>query len=229
MADHHFANNAFDLQERQKRAQIVDLYLEKHFPNPPMPIDYEDAYTLLIAVLLSARCTDAKVNQITPHLFKIAKTPQAMASLTADQVREIIRPCGLSPAKSKAIVELSKILVEQYKAQVPADFEALEQLPGVGHKTASVVMMHAFNVPSFPIDTHIHRLAQMWGLTDGRSVKQTEVDLKSLFPSSRWNRLCMQMGQYGRECCKAPGCNRLRSPLCQLCFPNNQIAFKSRR
>lgn len=214
---------------RQERARIVDTYLAQRFPNPPIPLHHKDPYTLLIAVLLSARCMDSRVNEITPKLFALADNPQDMARQPVTTVQDIIRPCGLSPAKSKAIVGLSQILIDEHNGQVPADLEALERLPGVGHKTASVVMTQAFHIPAFPVDTHIHRLAQMWGLTNGRNVAQTEKDLKSLFPAERWRSLHLQMIQYGREVCPSHGCNRLRSPLCQLCFPNNTVVFKSLR
>jgi endonuclease-3 len=212
----------------EKRAQIVDAFLEKTFPNPKIPLHHKDPYTLLIAVLLSARCLDSRVNEITPFLFEKADNPYAMAKLSIESVQTIIRPCGLSPAKAKAIVGLSKVLIEKHNGQVPETLEMLETLPGVGHKTASVVIVQAFNKPAFPVDTHIHRLAQMWGLTSGKNVKQTEVDLKKLFPETRWNKLHLQMIHYGREICPAKGCNRLRSPLCQLCFPKNTVTFKAK-
>lgn len=212
----------------EMRAKIIDDFLENAFPNPKIPLHHKDPYTLLIAVLLSARCLDNRVNEITPLLFQQADNPYAMSQLSIEYVREIIRPCGLSPAKAKAIVELSKILVKEYNGQVPDNLEALEKLPGVGHKTASVVMVQAFNKPAFPVDTHIHRLAQMWGLTSGKNVQQTEKDLKRLFPQHRWNKLHLQIIYYGREICPAKGCNRLRSPLCQLCFPQNTVAFKAK-
>lgn len=214
---------------REEKALIVDHFLAERFPNPPIPLHHKDPYTLLIAVLLSARCLDSRVNEITPNLFALADNPVAMAEQSIEVVQAIIRPCGLSPAKARGIVGLSKILVEEYNGRVPESLEALEALPGVGHKTASVVLVQAFNKEAFPVDTHIHRLAQMWGLTSGRSVAQTEADLKALFPPQRWNKLHLQMIQYGREICKSPGCDRLRSPLCQLCFPGCKIPFKSRR
>ncbi len=213
---------------REERAELVDSFLEKHFPNPPIPLLHEDPYTLLIAVLLSARCTDARVNLITPHLFALAKTPQAMARLSIGKVQAIIKPCGLSPQKASAIVRLSQILLDKYAGHVPNDLEALKSLPGVGHKTASVVLVQAFNQPAFPVDTHIHRLAQMWGLSSGKNTQQTEKDLKALFPKERWSSLHLQMIQYGRELCPARGCNRLRSPLCQLCFPDCKTPFKAK-
>lgn len=213
----------------QERAKIVDEFLAKTFPDPKISLNFKDHYTLLIAVLLSARCTDAKVNQITPKLFALADNPYDMVKLSVAQIQKIIQPCGLSPAKAKAIFELSHILINQYQGKVPNTFEELEKLPGIGHKSASVVMSQGFHQPAIPVDTHIHRLAQMWGLTTGKTRTQTEIDLKALFPPSRWNSLHLQMIHYGREICPARGCNRLRSPLCQACFPNNTIAFKSVR
>ena len=204
---------------RSERALIVMNRLEDLYPNPPIPLDHHDPYTLLIAVLLSAQCTDLRVNQVTPDLFGLANTPQAMSQVPVEEIQAIIRPCGLSPRKSKAISELSKILVNQYNSDVPADFEALESLPGVGHKTASVVMAQAFQGPAFPVDTHIHRLAQRWGLTGGKNVKQTEADLKKLFPSDRWNDLHLQIIFYGREHCTARGCDGTKCEICRSCYP----------
>jgi endonuclease-3 len=211
----------------QQRAKIVDEFLKKQFPHPKISLNFKDPYTLLIAVLLSARCTDARVNEITPKLFHLADDPFKMVKLSREEIQAIIRPCGLSPAKSKAIFELSHILINEHEGIVPDTFELLERLPGIGHKSASVVMVQAFGQPAIPVDTHIHRLSQMWGLTSGKSRVQTERDLKALFPPERWNSLHLQMIHYGREICPARGCNRLRSPLCQACFPNNRVAFKS--
>lgn len=179
--------------------------LEELYPNPAIPLDHTDAYTLLISVLLAARCTDKRVNEITPHLFSNASTPSQMLKMTVEEIREIIKPCGLSPAKSKAIYRLSEILVEKYNHEVPRDIELLEQLPGVGHKTASVVMSQAFGVPAFPVDTHIHRLAYRWGLSNGKSVEQTERDLKKVFPKDTWNKVHLQIIYYGREYSPARG------------------------
>ncbi len=173
--------------------------LDKLYPETPVPLDHTDAYTLLIAVLLSAQCTDERVNKITPHLFAKAKTPQEMIQLEVDEIREIIRPCGLSPRKSQAISELSTILIEKHKGEVPESFEDLEELPGVGHKTASVVMSQAFGHPAFPVDTHIHRLLTRWGITNGKNVEQTEKDAKALFPKASWNKLHLQIIFYGRS------------------------------
>lgn len=199
---------------RAQRAAIVGQRLEALYPQTPIPLDHQDPYTLLIAVLLSAQCTDQRVNQVTPALFALASTPQHMMQVPVDQIRAIIRPCGLSPRKSQAISDLSRILVETHHGQVPASFEALEALPGVGHKTASVVMAQAFGIPAFPVDTHIHRLAKRWKLTKGHNVEQTERDLKKLFPKDRWNRLHLQIIFYGREYCTARGCDGTRCPLC---------------
>ena len=183
----------------KEKAKYIISELERLYPNTPIPLDHTDNYSLLIAVLLSAQCTDKKVNEITPLLFKKADTPQKMVLLTVEEIRNIIRPCGLSPRKSKAIFELSKILIEKYEATVPCSFEALEALPGVGHKTASVVMSQAFGVPAFPVDTHIHRLLSNWGITSGKNVVQTEKDAKRIFPKEKWNKLHLQIIFYGRE------------------------------
>lgn len=193
--------------------------LEELYPETPIPLDHSDAYTLLIAVLLSAQCTDVRVNTVTPALFRLASDPYSMSQKPVGDVENIIRPCGLAPRKAKAIVELSRILVEHHMGEVPESFEALEALPGVGHKTASVVMSQAFGHPAFPVDTHIHRLAQRWGLSSGRNVTQTEKDLKSLFPISKWNRLHLQIIFYGREHCTARGCDGTVCLICRSCFP----------
>ena len=200
---------------RAERARIVAERLEALYPDPPIPLEHRDPFTLLVAVLLSAQCTDKRVNLVTPALFALADTPEAMMQVPVDQIREIIRPCGLSPRKSQAISGLSRILVTRHGGQVPADFSALEALPGVGHKTASVVMAQAFGVPAFPVDTHIHRLAHRWGLTRGKTVEQTERDLKKLFPKSQWNTLHLQIIFYGRESCTARGCDGRTCPMCR--------------
>jgi endonuclease-3 len=184
---------------KKETALYVVKELERLYPETPVPLDHSDSYTLLIAVLLSAQCTDKRVNLITPILFKRAKTPFDMVKLTVDEIREIIRPCGLSPRKSQAIFTLSEMLIEKYEGEVPQSFEQLEELPGVGHKTASVVMAQAFNTPAFPVDTHIHRLLTRWGLTSGKNVVQTEKDAKRLFPEHLWNKLHLQIIFYGRE------------------------------
>ena len=183
---------------KKEKAQYILTELERLYPETPVPLDHSDPYTLLIAVLLSAQCTDERVNKITPHLFAKAKTPQEMVQLSIEEIKEIIRPCGLSPAKSKAIHRLSELLLEHHEGIVPNAFEALEALPGVGHKTASVIMSQAFGVPAFPVDTHIHRLLTRWGLTSGKSVVQTERDAKTLFPKASWNKLHLQIIFYGR-------------------------------
>ena len=190
--------------------------LENLYPETPIPLDHQDAYTLLISVLLSAQCTDVRVNQVTPFLFAKADNPADMIKLSVEEIRDIIRPCGLSPKKSRAIHELSHILLEKYNGEVPQSFEALEALPGVGHKTASVVMSQAFGVPAFPVDTHIHRLATRWGLTNGKNVEQTEKDLKALFPEQTWNKLHLQIIFFGREYCPARGHKPENCPICSI-------------
>ncbi len=201
------------ITKKDKVRDIQDT-LNKLYPNPPIPLDHKDPYTLLIAVLLSAQCTDERVNKITPLLFKRADNPFDMVKLTIDEIREIIRPCGLSPAKSKAIFNLSQILIDKYGGEVPQTLEQLEELPGVGHKTASVVMIQAFDTPAFPVDTHIHRLAYRWGLSNGKSVEQTEKDLKRLFEKDTWNKLHLQIIYYGREYCPARGHKVDECPIC---------------
>ena len=214
---------------KAERATHIASRLEELYPETPIPLDHKDPYTLLVAVLLSAQCTDERVNKITPGLFEVAETPEAMAEVPVDTIREIIKPCGLSPRKSVAISELSKILVEQYGGEVPADIEALEALPGVGHKTASVVMSQAFGVPAFPVDTHIHRLAQRWKLTNGKNVVQTEKDLKRAFPEDSWNKLHLQIIFYGREYCSARGCDGTVCELCRELFPDRKRAVKTKK
>ncbi len=199
---------------KQEKAKEIGELLKKYHPNPPIPLKHQDPYTLLIAVLLSAQCTDERVNKITPLLFKKAKDVHQMAKLPVEEIREIIKPCGLSPRKSKAISELSKILIQKYKGKVPESFKELEELPGVGHKTASVVMSQAFGHPAFPIDTHIHRLAYRWGLSTGKNVEQTEKDLKKLFPEKTWNKLHLQIIYFGRSHCKARSHNPRDCPIC---------------
>ena len=209
---------------KKERVEFILQKLQSLYPAPPIPLQHKDAYTLLIAVLLSAQCTDERVNQVTPALFALADNPYDMAKVPVDKIQAIIRPCGLSPQKSKAISNLSKILVEKYQGQVPADWDALEALPGVGHKTASVVMSQAFGHAAFPVDTHIHRLAQRWGLTDGSNVVQTEKDLKRLFPEASWNALHLQIIYYGREFCSARGCDGTVCEICRTCYPNRKKA-----
>ena len=207
---------------QQQRADHLLHRLGELYPETPVPLDHKDPYTLLIAVLLSAQCTDVRVNQVTPALFALADNPRAMMNVPVAEIRTLIRPCGLSPRKSAAISALSEILVTRHGGAVPADFNALESLPGVGHKTASVVMAQAFGVPAFPVDTHIHRLATRWKLTSGKNVIQTERDLKNLFPREAWNRLHLQIIFYGREHCTARRCDGTSCLLCQELY---QIAY----
>lgn len=214
---------------KAERVDFILKRLQELYPEPPIPLDHKDPYTLLVAVLLSAQCTDERVNQVTPTLFARADSPEPMAEVPVEEIREIIRPCGLSPQKSKAIATLSRMLVEDHGGEVPADMDALERLPGVGHKTASVVMAQAFGVPSFPVDTHIHRLAQRWGLTSGKNVVQTERDLKRLFPKESWNRLHLQIIYYGREHCTARGCDGRVCEICRTCYPDRKHPKKTRK
>ena len=214
---------------RKERAAYIQNRLQQLYPETPTPLDHKDPYTLLIAVLLSAQCTDVRVNQTTPLLFARADTPRDMVKLSVEEIREIIRPCGLSLMKSKGIAGLSQILLNEHGGEVPADIKALEALPAVGHKTASVVMAQAFGVPSFPVDTHIHRLAQRWGLTSGKNVAQTERDLKRLFPESRWNDLHLQIIFYGREYCTARGCDGRVCPICRSVYPDRKHAKKTQK
>jgi endonuclease-3 len=207
---------------RQERAAIVHQRLDALYPQTPIPLDHVDPYTLLVAVVLSAQCTDKMVNRVTPSLWELANTPEAMSKQPVEAIQRIIQPCGLSPQKAKAISGLSKLLIERHDGKVPKDFEALEALPGVGHKTASVVMAQAFGVPAFPVDTHIHRLAQRWGLSNGKSVVQTERDLKKLFPEESWNRLHLQIIFYGREHCTARGCDGTVCGLCTELYPKRR-------
>jgi len=197
-----------------EKGKKISAILDRLYPAPPIPLKHKDPYTLLISVLLSAQCTDKRVNQITPHLFKKAQTAGGMTLLSRVQIQKIIRPCGLSPAKSKAILGLSRILVKENGGKVPVTFEALEKLPGVGHKTASVVMSQAFGFPAFPVDTHIHRLAWRWALSSGKNVVQTEKDLKRIFPEGSWNRLHLQIIYFGREHCPARGHTPEKCPIC---------------
>jgi endonuclease-3 len=203
---------------KQQRADHLLRRLGELYPSTPIPLDHKDPYTLLVAVLLSAQCKDVRVNQVTPALFALADNPHDMMRVPVAEIQAIIRPCGLSPRKSAAISGLSKIIVEQHGGEVPADFCALEALPGVGHKTASVVMSQAFGVPAFPVDTHIHRLATRWKLTSGKNVEQTERDMKKLFPRGSWNRLHLQIIYYGREHCTARGCDGKSCMLCRELF-----------
>ncbi|WP_020592697.1 endonuclease III [Kiloniella laminariae] len=214
---------------KKQRVEYIDRRLKELYPILPIPLDHKDPYTLLVAVLLSAQCTDERVNKITPALFSRADNPFDMMLVPVEEIRAIIRPCGLSPRKSSAISELSRILVERYDGEVPQSLEALEELPGVGHKTASVVMSQAFGVPNFPVDTHIHRLAQRWGLSSGKNVETTEKDLKRLFRRDRWNDLHLEIIYYGREYCSARGCDGTKCEICSTCYPERTKPLKTRK
>ena len=215
--------------KKMERVKYIISYLDNIYPDTPIPLTHQNHYELLIAVLLSAQCTDERVNQVTPSLFSLANNPDMMIKLSSQKIYEIIKPCGLGPKKSKAIYDLSNILVREYKSQVPESFEALESLPGVGHKTASVVMSQGFGHPAFPVDTHIHRLAQRWGLSNGKNVNQTEKDLKRLFPIENWNKLHLQIIFYGREYCTARGCDGTKCPICKACYPNRKKPKKTNK
>ena len=204
---------------KSERANYILYRLDELYPNPPIPLNSKNHFQLLVAVLLSAQCTDERVNKVTPELFKLASDPFKMQNVPVEEIYNIIRPCGLAPKKSKAISELSAILVEKYNGEIPKDIHLLEELPGVGHKTASVLLSQGFGIPAFPVDTHIHRLAQRWGLTSGRSVVKTEEDLKRIFPKESWNKLHLQIIFYGREFCTARGCKGITCEICRTCFP----------
>ncbi|MCT2530883.1 endonuclease III [SAR92 clade bacterium H921] len=210
---------------KKERAAFILKRLAELYPQIPVPLDHRNNFELLVAVLLSAQCTDVRVNQVTPALFNEADNPFDMQYVPLDTIYKIVRPCGLAPQKSSAISNLSKILVDQYNGEVPENMDALETLPGVGHKTASVVMSQGFGHPAFPVDTHIHRLAQRWGLTKGKNVKQTEQDLKRLFPRDQWNALHLQIIFYGREYCSARGCDGRVCDICTTCYPNRKRPF----
>ena len=210
---------------KKERAAFILKRLADLYPQIPVPLDHRNNFELLVAVLLSAQCTDVRVNQVTPALFNEADNPFDMQYVPLDTIYKIVRPCGLAPQKSSAISNLSKILVDQYNGEVPENMDALETLPGVGHKTASVVMSQGFGHPAFPVDTHIHRLAQRWGLTKGKNVKQTERDLKRLFPRDQWNALHLQTIFYGREYCSARGCDGRVCDICTTCYPNRKRPF----
>lgn len=203
------------MRKKDKAMKIAEI-LENLYPETPIPLDHQDSYTLLVSVLLSAQCTDVRVNKTTPHLWAVADNSYDMVEVPVQDIEDIIRPCGLAPRKSKAISELSRILIEKHKGEVPQSFEDLEALPGVGHKTASVVMSQAFGVPAFPVDTHIHRLAKRWGLSSGKNVVQTEKDLKALFPKELWNKLHLQIIFFGREHCPARGHDATKCPICSI-------------
>jgi len=214
---------------KSERINIISRILDDHYKETPVPLDHSDPFTLLIAVLLSAQCTDERVNKVTPLLFEKASDPEEMRKLSEKKIYGIIRPCGLGPQKSKAIKRLSDILVRDYEGRVPSDLIDLEKLPGVGHKTASVVVSQAFNKPAFPVDTHIHRLAQRWGLTNGKNVKQTEKDLKRLFPIEDWQKLHLQIIFWGREYCQARECWGLECRICSTCYPKRKTKFKHKK
>ena len=211
--------------KKSEKASLISEILDQHYPRTPIPLDHTDHFTLLVAVLLSAQCTDERVNTVTPVLFKKAKNPKEMSKLSEQQIYKIIKPCGLGPKKSKAIKNLSKILVEEYDSKIPCDIDKLEKLPGVGHKTASVVISQGFGVPAFPVDTHIHRLAQRWGLTSGKNVVITERDLKKIFPEENWNKLHLQIIFWGREFCTARSCFALECEICRACNPKRVRRF----
>jgi endonuclease-3 len=214
---------------KQERAEFIINRLETLYPNTPVPLNNNNNFELLVAVLLSAQCTDERVNKVTPSLFAIANNPFEMQKVDIDSIYNIIRPCGLAPQKSKAISNLSKILVEKFNGEVPDDMYELEKLPGVGHKTASVVVSQCFGHPAFPVYTHIHRLAQRWGLTKGKNVKVTEKDLKKIFPSEKWNKLHLQIIFYGREFCSAWGCDGTVCEICKTCYPNRLKPFITKK
>ncbi len=213
--------------KKKERANIIIEILSEIYPKISVPLYHKNNFELLVAVLLSAQCTDTRVNQVTPSLFKIANSPFKMQKIPQKKIYEIIKPCGLGPQKSKSISNLSKILVKKFNGNIPESFEELEKLPGVGHKTASVIMSQGFGKPAFPVDTHIHRLAQRWGLTSGKSVKQTEKDLKNLFPIDLWNKLHIQIIYYGREYCKARSCFGVECRICSSCYPNRKKPIKT--
>ena len=207
---------------KKDRVKFIITHLNKLYPSPPIPLQHKNNFELLVAVLLSAQCTDERVNKVTPELFALANNPFDMQKVPLNAIYDIIRPCGLAPKKSKAISQLSALLVKKYGGEVPASLESLEQLPGVGHKTASVVISQGYGKPAFPVDTHIHRLAQRWGLTKGKNVSMTEKHLKELFPEKSWNKLHLQMIFYGREYCTARGCDGRVCDICKRCFPNRK-------
>jgi endonuclease-3 len=207
---------------KSERANYILYRLDELYPNPPIPLNSKNHFQLLVAVLLSAQCTDERVNKVTPELFKLAGDPFKMQNVPVEEIYSIIRPCGLAPKKSKAISELSAILVEKYNGEIPKEIDLLEELPGVGHKTASVLLSQGFGIPAFPVDTHIHRLAQRWGLTCGKSVVKTEEDLKKIFPRDAWNKLHLQIIFYGREFCTARGCKGTSCEICRTCYPKRK-------
>ena len=215
--------------KRIEKAREVSRILNRIYRKVPIPLKHKNKFELVVAVLLSAQCTDERVNQVTPSLFKKANTAIKMTKVPKKTIYDIIRPCGLAPQKSKAIFELSRILVKKFKGKVPESFEELEKLPGVGHKTASVVMSQGFGHPAFPVDTHIHRLSQRWGLTNGKNVVQTEKDLKDLFPKKSWNKLHLQIIFYGREFCQARSCYGLECEICKTCNPGRKTKIITKK
>ena len=217
------------MSTKKERAEIVGHRLDELYPQIDIPLDHKDAYTLLVAVLLSAQCTDKRVNEVTPALFAAADSPAKMIQLGQPRILKLIASCGLANTKSRAIFNLSKMLMEEYDGEVPNNFQGLEKLPGVGHKTASVVMVHQFGIPAFPVDTHIHRLAQRWKLTNGKNVVQTENDLKKLFPPAEWELRHLQFITYGREYCTARGCDGTKCPMCRELFPNRTKPVKTQK
>ena len=214
---------------KSERVSYIQTKLSSLYPDPPIPLVSNNVFQLLVAVLLSAQCTDERVNKVTPKLFSLAADPFQMENVPIEAIYQIIRPCGLAPRKSKAISELSSILVQKYGGKVPNDLTLLEELPGVGHKTASVVISQGFGIPAFPVDTHIHRLAQRWGLSSGKNVVKTEEDLKKVFPKALWNKLHLQIIFYGREFCTARGCDGRICEICRTCYPNRLNEFKARK
>ena len=214
---------------RAERAEFVHRRLAELYPETPIPLDHRDAFTLLVAVLLSAQCTDERVNKVTPGLFALAETPQRMQEIPVEKIQAAIRSCGLAPRKARAISELSRLLVENHEGEVPDSWVALEALPGVGHKTASVVISQAFGVPAFPVDTHIHRLAQRWKLASGRNVTDTERSLKKLFPEESWNQVHLRIIFYGRQHCTAHGCDGMICEICRTLFPGRKSPVRTKK
>ncbi|MFQ3333577.1 MAG: endonuclease-3 [Woeseiaceae bacterium] len=214
---------------KKERADFILSFLDIAYPETPIPLNHKNNFELLVAVLLSAQCTDERVNKVTPILFAKADNPIIMSKMSIEEIHYCIKSCGLAPKKSKAIFGLSKILVDKYNSKVPDSFDELESLPGVGHKTASVVMSQGFGHPAFPVDTHIHRLAQRWGLTNGKNVIQTEKDLKNLFPMESWNKLHLQIIFYGREFCTARGCDGRDCEICKICYPKRKSPIKTKK
>jgi endonuclease-3 len=214
---------------KKERADFILSFLDIAYPETPIPLNHKNNFELLVAVLLSAQCTDERVNKVTPILFAKADNPIIMSKMSIEEIHYCIKSCGLAPKKSKAIFGLSKILVDKYNSKVPDSFDELESLPGVGHKTASVVMSQGFGHPAFPVDTHIHRFAQRWGLTNGKNVIQTEKDLKNLFPMESWNKLHLQIIFYGREFCTARGCDGRDCEICKICYPKRKSPIKTKK